>query len=275
MKHTSNTESNSTPFNLTVLNILNVPTINTSTLSSSTITNNTITSVTTNTTTLNATTINASTINATNFSTTTLQAGNTPFTYDQGTFTPKVQCLRATDGVLLKEDWANPIYQVGNGYYIKIGAWVNVWFSARVDFNVHDNDPLSQGNRFPVITDLPFRCNSPTTNPDLQGGGVITEVEFPNGYAGPVPGPASITMNGNYTVRIYETGSTFFPVVQPVPVETEAWISDGITLVVNCDQTQWGLGPVWELEGTAYNANVTLGNYTASFTGSITYFTDE
>ncbi|MES2875525.1 MAG: hypothetical protein V4708_17505 [Bacteroidota bacterium] len=313
MKHTSNTSPYPSPYNLVIGNQLQVPVINTVDITATSVSTNTVdavdiesTNVSTNTVvattstavTVNATTVNATTVNTTNLAvptinTTTLNTTTNNSTtvntnnlvidganldYQFGTWTPLVQSLKPGGGdILHMENWKDQYNNLGEGYYVKIGKVVTVWFEASAQFGGFQND-FVYFPRYPVVTGLPFKCYVAGTSIDLDFVGAMSAASFPNGYVGPIPFPAAITMNGGYKPILYEEGYTFTPQIAPLFIPPSAlWTADGYTIVFSCMQGQSiPLVAEWSLEGTPYNFNVVVsGSYTASFKGNITYFTDE
>ena len=239
-------------------------------------------------TTLNTNFLTTSTVDATSISTQALNLpatgnilfGFSPFNYARGSWTPVFQTYRGfRTGTLVKENWAGQYNTVTKGYFTKVGTEVKVWFSVSCQFDGHQNDLLF-APRYPIITNLPYTCSNDTSGFNLEYAELMAKSQFPNNYAGPVPAPLATTFEGAYRGELYEQGSLFTPQIPPVydPSGLDTVVSDGKTITIECLQAQRiPLVAEWSKDGTVNNGPVLAltNGYTASFTGTMTYYTDE
>lgn len=276
----------STLGNLEVINLLT-----TNVLAATTIFADTLTSPTINSTTVTATNVNSNNANiplittqAINLPTLgSINFGINPFTYRRGTWNPVPRTLRllGLGPTLEVRDWSTAggpvVNSLLNGYFVKCGFQVTVFFETETNFWGSGNDSLTY--RTPIIQGLPFKCISEGTPINVRMSGVMDDVDFPNGYAGGIAAPLAVVMDGSFVATIPEEGFLFTTRTPPFYVNQGQWVADGYTITISCAQSQFTLlgGVAWSgLEGTLYNANVlALSQYTARFTGSVTYFTDE
>ena len=103
---------------------------------------------------------------------------------------------------------------------------------------------------------------------------------FPDNYAGPIPVPLVTTFEGVYRASLFEQGTLFTPQIPPFydPSGLDTIISDGKTITIICLQaSRIPTVADWAKDGTVTNAPVlaTGSGYTAAFTGTMNYFTDE
>lgn len=233
---------------------------------SSSFVNLSTTTITSNTTTTN--TLNAQAINL----------GGSPLAL-QSTWTPIFQTLRGDRaGNLFYENWNDQFDTSTAGVYTKVGKAVTAWFSCKCSFNGFRNDVL-WAPRYPIVRNLPFRCNDPSIAINLEYETIVSNVAFPDNYVGPIPIPLVTTYEGSYTARLVETGTVFVPRIPPLYDTSglDTIVLDGKTITFECIQaSRIPTIADWTKEGTVTNAPVlALGNYTISFTSSLTYFTDE
>ena len=209
-----------------------------------------------------------------------LFVGNSPFTFNTGTWTPASTCLKANGGgtAYVNTTWDAEFGNSGSGFYTRCGNQVTVFFEVVTSYFGTNNDFLS-GRRIPTIANLPFKCITSGTGIDIIVSGIVSEQEFPNGYVAGLAAPLAITMDGNWQCTAYEENYVYDPKFPPLYASTLPWTSDGYTLVVSCAQSQYsvlGLTTFSGLDGPASNFNVLAGSgpYLANFKGSITYFTE-
>lgn len=205
-----------------------------------------------------------------------------PVQISEGDWTPifhTYRGFRTPPGILVKENWKDQYNTITRGTYFKIGRSVTIWFSVQCTIDGFQNDVL-YAPRYPIVSNLPFRCSDPSTEIVLVFKGNCTDVSYPDNYAGSVPVPLVVTYEGNYAAKLGEVGSIFVPQIPPFydPSGLDTAVLDGKTVVFECGQAQ-RIPTIddWTKDGTVTNAPIlaTGTGYELSFTSSITYFTDE
>jgi len=291
MKNISNSDPYPDILNLKGLNVegsISAGNIVSDSLIATTSTIDTIDSTTLNTLTLNSTFINTSTVDASSISAIGISLpavgnilfGFSPFNYARGNWTPVFQTYRGfRTGTLVKENWNGQYNTQTNGYYTKAGTEVRIWFFVTCQFNGFQND-LLYAPRFPIITNLPYDCINTVGGFDLTYAEPTSKSQFPNNYAGPVPAPLATTFEGVYRTELLESGLLFTPQIPPLydPSGLDTIVSDGKTLTITCLQSQRiPLVAEWAKDGTVNNGPVlaTGSGYTASFAGTMTYYTSQ
>lgn len=264
--------SNSPPFNLDVTNNL--------TVGNDLEVKNTIAASTIGATTVNATNLNSQSLTTNTINAQSILLNGTPLLFSAGSWTPLFKVFRGfRDGSpLVKESWNGVYDNITAGTYTKVGKAVTIWFSVKCSFSGFQNDVLF-APKYPIVDNLPFRCNDPSTQLNLVFEADCSNVQYPNNYIGAFPVPLVTTYEGNYSLKLSELGTTFIPQIPPFydPSGLDTAVLDGKTIIFECRQAS-SIPAVadWTKEGTVTNAPVlALGNYTIAFTGSVTYFTDE
>lgn len=173
--------------------------------------------------------------------------------------------------------------------YTRVGSSVTLWFTAKCSFNGFNNDAIF-APRYPIIRNLPFRCYNPDTEVQLEFEFFAFNISYPNNVTLPQI-PFLVTNDGEYTCILYEKDKLFTPRLPPDYNTSglDTIIMDGKTIFFECVQSQITVPNVpappapieipevrWTREGTVTNLQVlSTGSYTISFTGSLSYFTDE
>jgi hypothetical protein len=212
-----------------------------------------------------------------------------PPSYSHGTWHPEL-CFVTSAGNA--EGWLDyPAYSINqdpvdgwlqNGYYIKLGRQVTVWFELTA--NVPDNYRETEGLKCPAITGLPFIFNNTDTTMNLSAKAPCSKGEWPNGFAGGVPIVGVPVFPKPYDIIAFEQGYRVdLDLPEVLGVNDGWWIADGYTAIIH-GQTQIYTGAltippvakVFQTYSQVWNNHIQLGsNYNVAFTGTFTYTTNE
>ncbi len=204
------------------------------------------------------------------------------FDYADGPWVPSFAFIRNA----FKDYPLGPVhYYQQDGYYIKSGRQVTVWFKIRA--NIPDNYRIGSGGvgySYIAVTDLPFKFNNSDTPIKLSVKSQCTVGEWPNGTAADVvPIVLAPTYPKPYDVIAYEEGTSvdlYSIVISKVP--HGAWTADGYTALIYGKVDYYAIAlavPPYALAASSYqpidNTWIALGfNYDVEFQGSFTYTTD-
>lgn len=191
------------------------------------------------------------------------------FEYSTGSWDPQLGIINS-DGTGITKTYTNQ-----DGYYIRTGSNVTVFFdlSLTVNFAVG----VSNNDKFATIANLPFEIGGAVSDGKVQASKAASVVEYPNGYAGPVPSIPLPVFSGPYILNAYETGlavplSVFY-------VSYGTWTSSGRDLVITCAQNVFTVAltvPPWANVGSSDgNASflwfASATTYPIRISGSLTY----
>lgn len=200
-----------------------------------------------------------------------------PFKYEQGYFTPALECLAVLNPTqYVKEPWLNITSVVRqDGYFQRVGNLVTCWYSCEIIIDGLAND-FASNPKHPCVSNLPYACKL-VSNINLDTTAAVTDPSFPNGYLGGVGIPAAILMPYPYEATVLTKDFPWNPDIPPVYPPTRTWIPDGKTIVFSGTQIQVGLAVLWEANGTLYNFNILSAGvgYNLKFNGQVQYFSDE
>lgn len=223
-----------------------------------------------------------------------------PFKYKEGTWTPTLKYLTASVAppVLGATSWnitspqASIVYSVQEGYYVRTGNQVTLYYKIVLVSTDPPDDPHVSGDDQSIRTNifaiggLPYTCNKTGGTANLFSSGTCFS-EIPNGYAGYIPsGGVTYPPGTSRDMSIYEAGRALtFTYFALTPQPGHTWTSDGLHLIHG--------GPIKFVLpgiGVGYDAGGFLTNIwyvdayapvyvpvptTLSFDGFITYYTDD
>ncbi len=213
--------------------------------------------------------------------------GGPPFSYSYGTWVPELKTIRRGDGgnPPFMESFINGNYLWQEGYYIKTGRNVQVWFNARVDFPGPGN-AYTEHVKLPCVTNLPFKCLLAEFSQDLIYNQNASLTEWPNGFIDNIPGILTNTFEYPYQMTLYEEGYSvpMYNVTAVGDVVYDHWTADGYTMIPYCKISFYyaavSIPPSFPLLysgwGPVNNQNVILtGNYNYTVNGIMSYITDD
>ena len=212
---------------------------------------------------------------------------NSVFKYKTGSWTPNLGYIHTYNGTL-NPPGGTPNYIKRDGYYSRMGNSVTVYFDLvmqnSVGGDVYANGDLT-GYKIPVITSLPYRIGSSTTPIDLKSLGLV-EIEYPNGYVGPIPGIGVPVIENPMKLVAYEYG-TEVPLlgvisIPVLPPGSPSWTTDGYVLFIDVTASIYivNIAPPAILKAGSVATNLnnswnTGADFIFKFRGNITYITDQ
>lgn len=215
-----------------------------------------------------------------------LSTNNGPlFTYSSGTWIPTLTRLNGGSPPSIST-WNNIGYQVQDGYYVKSGNLVTIWYNIQCLLSGAGND-LPSGASFPCIGNLPFICKNSSTSIQMEVSNTCTNSSWPNGIAGGsfVPAVSSPTYPYPYTSILFEYNTPVsLNIFNVATINEGTWISTGFDAPLYTNTEVYGVDvgiPPYILLAKSYtqvsNFNIlgSVPTYTdIAFSGSFSYYTE-